>query len=228
MSTQPKPIPGGLIIVFDGIDGVGKTTQLQQTAASLRAAGWLVYTTRIHGGTPIGEQIRSVSLAKLTRPVETDLYLALAAQAALVVELASKRQEGYICLIDRSPMSIVGYQIYGDKLDPDLGWSEVDASMGRFAAELSIIYTASVTVALKRAQQKIEGNDDYFGSRSEAYFAAVQSGYREAATRYGAKIIDSEQGLEQVHAATMQLINEVISKQIVDASTPASPGPEHS
>ncbi len=63
MAQKAKRIEGGLVIIFEGIDGVGKTTQLELARKELEKAGWPVVTTRNMGGTPIGEALREVMMS---------------------------------------------------------------------------------------------------------------------------------------------------------------------
>jgi len=149
---KDKRIPGGLVVIFEGIDGVGKTTQLQLASETLQAEGWQIHATRSHGGTPIGEQLREVSLGRLHRPPATDLYISRAIHEALREELTDWRRNGDIILIDRGPLSLAAYQIYGDGVDPEIGWREVETDILRFNAELLLTYTAPVDIALGRAK----------------------------------------------------------------------------
>ena len=57
----------GIFITFEGLDGCGKSTQMEKLAVALRAEGREVVTTREPGGTPTGEKIRSVLLDSGTR-----------------------------------------------------------------------------------------------------------------------------------------------------------------
>ena len=191
MAKDMKTIPGGFIIFFEGIDGTGKTTQLKRTAEFLKSDGWLVETARAHGGTPIGEALRSVSLSNILRPPLTDLYISLAMHASLAEKVAEWRQTGAIILIDRSPLSMVAYQQYGDHLAPEIVEMAAAQAMSRFSAELCITYVATVDTAMERAKQKHTGNADHFESKGQMYFERVQQGYHAAAELYGCTVIDS-------------------------------------
>jgi dTMP kinase len=209
---EGKRIPGGLVIIFEGIDGVGKTTQLQMAATTLQTDGWLIHATRSHGGTPIGEQLREVSLGGLHRPPATDLYISRAIHEALREELADHRRNGEIILIDRGPLSLAAYQIYGDSVDPEIGWREVETDIACFSAELIITYTASVNIALERAKHRSKGKADYFESKPAHYFEKVHQGFLETSERFQATIIDAEDTLENVHNATMVAIRAAIDQ----------------
>ncbi len=214
MQVDSKTVPGGLVIVFEGLDGVGKTTQLDLTKQALEAAGWLVYSGRSHGGTPIGEQLRSVSHSDTPRPPLTDLYISFAMHAALAEELASQRLQGAICLIDRGALSNAAYQLYGGGLLDSLGWGVIDSEIYVYNSELTPLYQAPVAVALARAQSKTGGNADYFGSKPANYFEKVNRGYQDAARRYELPLIDANRSAELVQVDTMQAVQAAIEAKL--------------
>ncbi|HET7060021.1 MAG TPA: dTMP kinase [Candidatus Saccharimonadales bacterium] len=213
MSAEQKQIPGGMVIFFEGIDGVGKTTQLELAAKALQAEGWAVETTRSHGGTEIGEALREVSLSSAARPVETDFHISLAIHEALAVKVDGCREENRIILIDRGPISMAAYQMYGDGFDMKQGWSAVERDLAIFSPELNIIYTATTSIALDRARKRSGAKANYFESKPPGFFDAAQQGFMDSAERFGATIIDAEQPIGQVHAQTMKAIQAVVAKK---------------
>jgi dTMP kinase len=212
MDTPQQHIRGGLLIVFEGMDGVGKTTQLQLVEKQLEARGVLVKTKRSPGGTPIGEALRSVLLQDIPRPPMTDLYIALAIQEALHEAIAENRQAGNVILLDRSPLSIAAYQIYGSGIDETLGWNYIDKYMKLLRPDLVIVYTCPPEEALVRAQQKPTAGD-YFESMPLDYFKRVAQGYEAALQRYPSLVIDASKPVESVQAQTMSHIDQLLGKQ---------------
>jgi dTMP kinase len=212
MDTHQQHTPGGLLIVFEGMDGVGKTTQLQLVEKQLQERSMLVSTQRSLGGTPIGEALRSVLLQDTPRPPMTDLYIALAIQEALHEAVAEDRQAGSTILLDRSPLSIAAYQIYGSGIDETTGWNYIDKYMKLLRPDLVIVYTCPPEEALTRAQQKPTAGD-YFESMPLDYFERVAKGYEAALQRYPSLVIDASQPVEKVHAQTMEHIDQLLNKQ---------------
>jgi dTMP kinase len=214
MSATPKPIPNGLIVVFEGVDGVGKTTQLLLAKDALLSQGWPVYITRNLGGTPIGEELRKVMLAPLERPTTTNLYLSVAIQEALVGVIEAERAKDQLIFMDRGPLSLAAYEIYGGQLNETLGWQHVDAGMQQLKPELTIIYTADVKTALQRARRKSRPAD-YFESKPPGFFERVAHGYATAAERYPYEIItiDANQPIETVHGQTLRAIQQALDKK---------------
>lgn len=209
MSENKQQIPGGLVVMFEGIDGTGKTTQVQLVQQHLQQNDWPVSVKRSPGGTPIGEALRTALLDPAARPPLTDLYIALAIQEALIESIDSERAVGPVILLDRSPLSIAAYQVYGSGIDEAMGWGYVDDHMQRLKPDLVIIYECDASDALKRARQK-SNSHDYFENMPLSYFERVAKGYRAAADRYPSVIIDASQSIEQVNAQTMQHISKLL------------------
>ncbi len=214
MNANPRRINDGLIVVFEGIDGTGKTTQLNLAKEALTAEGWPVQATRNLGGTPIGEELRKVMLSNIERPSTTNLYISVAIQEALAEALALERQKAGIILLDRGPLSLAAYEVYGGGLDETLGWQHVEAGLAKLRPELTIIYAADVGRALRRLRDK-PGQADYFESQAPDYFEKVDRGYQAAAQRYPDSVvtIDANQSIEAVHEQTMTAISQALAKK---------------
>ena len=201
----------GLIIYFDGPDGVGKTTQLRMAADQLRDEGRQVHATRTLGGTPIGEMLREALLSGNDRPVESDLYMALASQHSLAAEVLEKRREGKIVLIDRSPLSIVAYQVHGDHLKPNRGYRAAQELFDLIKPDLIITYRAGSNRLKERRQKRNhEIGNDYFEVKPYKYHADVAKGFTEAAGRFKAKVIKADASIDEVHKATMAVIRPLL------------------
>ncbi len=213
MIPPARPLTDGLVVLFEGIDGVGKTTQVDLTRQALETAGWPVLSTRSLGGTPIGEALREVMVSALPRPAMTDLYVSLAIQEALVDVIVSARRQGQIVLMDRGPLSLAAYQIYGGGIDPNLGWKHVQDGMLSLRPELSILYTADVQQSIERGRQQ-SGKADYFESQPLSYFERVSSGYIIAAERYPVQTVDAGQSIEAVEQQTLDLVARAIDAKL--------------
>jgi dTMP kinase len=199
--------------MFDGPDGVGKTTQVAMAAKALRDKGLEVYVTKTHGGSPIGEALRDVSLSNLERTPLTDLYISLAMHSALVASIEQKRAEGTIILVDRSPLSIVAYQAFGSGLDKDFTLGVVDIDMQLFKPDCVIVYDAPIKITRQRMADRNAKNNtkkEYFESKSADYFERVANGYRTAAAHFNAYIVEAVESAESVHKQTMKLIRKCL------------------
>jgi dTMP kinase len=197
----------GKIIYFDGPDGVGKSTQLKMAAQALRDQVYDVHATRTLGGTHIGEMLRDVMLAEVDRPAATDLYIALACQHALAHDVIERRNEGEIVLIDRSPLSIIGYQVFGDGLNKEDGYRATSELIDLIKPDLIFVYRAPAEeLERRRTQRNHAAGHDYFEVKPLAYHKKVAKGFEEAAQKFSADIIDARGDVDDIHAATMNII----------------------
>jgi dTMP kinase len=209
MSENKHHIDGGLVIMFEGIDGTGKTTQLALVEHMLKQDNWLVSTSRSPGGTPIGEALRTVMLQKQPRPAMTDLYIAAAIQEALIEAMNAERAAGKVILHDRGPLSIAAYQIYGGGVDESIGWHYVERGMNQLKPDLVIVYSCDPKEALRRAHQQ-SGTADYFTNQPLSYFERVAKGYQEVEKRYKVVVIDATASIDAVHERTMHYVNQLL------------------
>ncbi len=109
----------GLFIVFEGIDGAGKTTQVNRLAGALAKRGLPVVLTRDPGGTPLGEKLRDTLLrSNLIIDARAEAFLYAAARAQMVVELvAPALKSGKVVISDRFSDSTFAYQGAGRGLE---------------------------------------------------------------------------------------------------------------
>lgn len=197
--------------MFDGPDGVGKTTQIQLVAEDLTTQGYRVHTTRSHGGTPFGEKLREVSLSDIERSALTDYYLSLTMHSALRDDVHARRDAGEIILIDRSPLAIWAYQVFASGLDRQTVEQEIDADMQAFDVDLVIVYEAGLDVLQRHlAQRNQSAKTDYFESKPADYFERVIAGYQFAAARYQATVIDASTTITDVHTASTAAIRTIL------------------
>ena len=111
--------PRGKFITFEGLDGSGKSTQIEKLARSLRAHGVSVTVTREPGGTTTGEKIREVLLHSATAGVSplAEMALMFASRAQHIHEVIQPAlAEGRVVLCDRFTDSTEAYQGGGRKL----------------------------------------------------------------------------------------------------------------
>jgi dTMP kinase len=201
----------GLIIYFDGPDGVGKTSQLKLTANDLRGHGHAVHPTRTLGGTHIGEMLRDVMLTETERPVQTDLHIALACQYALAEKVLKLREEGEIVLIDRSPLSIIGYQVFADGIDRGYGYAAAQGLLDLIKPDLILVYAApGKELERRRRQRNHDSGHDYFEVKPLSYHQKVADGFDEAARRFDARVIDASGDADHVFDATLQQVLKIL------------------
>ena len=110
----------GLFVTFEGIDGSGKTTQVQEFIRRLKEASLPFLLVREPGGTEIGEKIRDILLDKANSDIfpVTELLLYSASRHQLIRQsVLSSLQNGEIVVLDRFFDSTTAYQGFGRGID---------------------------------------------------------------------------------------------------------------
>ena len=170
-----------LAIAFDGPDGVGKSTQVELTAAWLCSLGYKVHTARASGGTPIGEELRKASLSDHPRTAETDVYISLAMHTALGLDIKKRVKEGEICLIDRSPLAILAYNTFGSQLsEQKMGYGAMDKMLRLWDLDALFLFEADQTIVDARRHARTNKPSDFYEKQNSAYHDRVRQGYIKA------------------------------------------------
>jgi len=187
----------GILITFEGLDGVGKTTQVARTQAWLTAQGYRVKVVREPGGTPWGEAIRTVLLHHdLPRHATAEFLLFAAARAELVpTVLAPWLNQGGILLADRYLDSSVAYQGYGGGGDLAL--------IQAVNAAITAPAPPQCTFWLDGPAHVSADPDDLIESRPSAFFDRVRQGYQALANQHPGRIVrlDASASPDSVFAA---------------------------
>ena len=199
----------GIFITLEGIEGVGKTTQVDYVAEALRTRGHQVTLTREPGGTSVGESIRNILLNSLDLDIseETELLLMFAARAQhiqRVINPALARNELVVC--DRFTDASFAYQgggrgIADEKIELLKNW--VQASL---TPDLTLLLDAPVEVGMERADKR--GELDRFESEDFKFFQSIRNKYLELAARETDRIvvIDASADLEEVQQQIEQTL----------------------
>ena len=193
---------GGLaFLCFEGVDGVGKTTQIDLFRQWLGPNGREIVVCRDPGGTPLGEQLRELLLARkdLALAPRAELLLYMASRAQLVSEVIRPAlARGALVISDRYLLANLAYQCYAG--DNDL---EQARSVGRVATDgLLPDLTFLLDMPAKQARERRgEQALDRMESRGVDYLESVRQGYREEQSAWPAPvaIIDAAQPQEDVH-----------------------------
>jgi dTMP kinase len=170
----------GRLIVFEGVEGAGKSTQLRRLADRLARAGLIVRTYREPGGTPAGNRIREVLLDPArTLDARTEALLFMASRAELVAgEVRPALAAGHTVLLDRFFLSTYAYQVGGRGLsEPDVVAANRVAT-GGLVPDLTVLLAMSADAGMARAEGR--GPAD----RMERLGAAFHRRVEEAFARY--------------------------------------------
>jgi dTMP kinase len=202
----------GRLIVFEGIDGCGKTTQIRMFHDFLVAQNRDVAMFREPGGTGLGEELRSLLLNVKADGVAIDkrseLFLFLASRAQAVVEnYIPLMQRGGIALLDRFIDSSIAYQGAGRYLD-----MQTIFDLCMFATRgLKPSVSVFIDVPLDVCQQRMieSGKADRFDSEDEEFHARVRDGYFEWFTEnatYPYVIVNGLGTPEEVHQRILSAV----------------------
>jgi len=182
----------GKLIVFEGVEGSGKTTQIQQTAAWLQShcgKDREVVVTREPGGTILGRQIRQLLLDDShSMSDRTELLLYGADRAEHVTSLIKPQLDrGNFVLCDRFTDSTIAYQGYGRGFDR----SDIDSidrlATGGLQSDLTLWLDLDVTIGLKRVL--VRGKPDRMERSTLDFHQRVRLGYQELANSYPNRIV---------------------------------------
>lgn len=213
---MPERIEPGIVIALDGPDGVGKTEQVRLLGEYFTGLGRHTHTTRHSGGTPIGEELRKVSLSHNPRPPETDLYITLAMGMALSEDNARRKAAGEIVIIDRSPLSAIAYQAYGDEMeDKQIVFDTCEKLIEAEQIGLLIFLTAAMDILMSRRNGR--GATDYFELKGLDYHKRVDEGYKDGLEflrhRQGAGLkvitVDATPDIQTVHQTIVENIDNL-------------------
>jgi dTMP kinase len=193
----------GRFIVFEGIEGAGKSSQVEPLARRLRERGIAVVTTREPGGSPVAERIRGVLLDPESRGLcaDAELLLVFAARAEHLHQvILPALQAGTWVICDRFTDATYAYQGGGRGLDPGRIAILEDLVQGGLRPDLTLVFDLSPELGLARASARRQGVPDRFESERSAFFEAAREVYlarvRARPERY--LVLDASQPMEQV------------------------------
>jgi dTMP kinase len=169
----------GFFVTFEGIEGVGKSTQLERAAAVLVATGRSVTKTREPGGTPVAERLREVVLAagRETIVPAAELMIMAAARAqhtAHVIRPALERDEVVLC--DRYVDATYAYQGGGRGVEDRHIGALMALATGDLVPDLTLLFDAPVVLALGRARRR-GGSGDRIEAETVEFFERVRARY---------------------------------------------------
>lgn len=175
-----------MFVSFEGLDGSGKTTQVERLRVSLEAEGREVVTAREPGGTELGEQIRALVLhgGEMTPWAEALLYAAARAElVAEVIEPALAR--GADVLLDRYFDSSVVYQGVGRGLGRDEVLQLNLLAVGGLVPDRTFV----LAVDAGRSLGRVGGLPDRIEREDAAFHERVAAGYEELASLFPERVV---------------------------------------
>jgi dTMP kinase len=210
----------GKFITFEGLDGVGKSTQLENLAAWLRRRGIDVITTREPGGTGLGEKLRAVLLSSRTAGLTAGAELALmfADRAQHVEEqILPALERGQWMLCDRFTDSSEAYQGGGRELGSALVLQLHKSLCHDLQPDLTILMLSDVARTVARARRrnveqskKMKDDENRFEKEDRAFYDRVLAAYMAIAKRAPERVVqvNAKDAVSKVHEKIARIVEE--------------------
>lgn len=211
--------PTGVLIVFEGNDGAGKTIVLQAVAKNLKEKGMDVLTTREPGGSPVSEQIRTVLLDcanEMDAKTEALLYAA-SRREHLVKTLLPALSQGRIVLCDRFLDSSLAYQGGARGLGFDVIEELNDFGLEGFRPDLTLFFGLDEPTQKKRRIQR--GNQNRLDLENDLFHHKVNKAF-DALLEQGKEprvFIDASKPLQEVIQEVTQKVEAFLAHKKAEA-----------
>jgi dTMP kinase len=209
----------GKFITFEGLDGCGKSTQLERLATALGEENLAVVVTREPGGTATGEKIRQLLLDTSTSALAplSELALMFASRAQHISEvILPALSQGRIVLCDRFTDSTEAYQGGGRKLGSEGVLALHRILCGDLQPDLTILMDSDVSASVERARRRnqartsrtAESDENRFEQENRAFFARVRTSYLAIATREPQRVVvvDARGTPDATHQQIMTIV----------------------
>ncbi|MEO6392342.1 MAG: dTMP kinase [Pyrinomonadaceae bacterium] len=204
---------GGLFVTFEGVDGSGKSTQLEMLAAELRRRGQVVLSTREPGGTPLGIRLRE-SLLDINEQVDplAELLIFAADRAQHVrTVIQPALAKAKTVLSDRYADATVAYQGAGRGFPRETIDQVIALATGGLKPDLTLFFDLPVEEGLHRISARAAdgGHSDRIDVESHAFHQAVRDGYlaiaRAEPERF--RVIDAMGTAGEIHARVLKIVS---------------------
>ena len=203
----------GKFITVEGIEGVGKTTNMEYLQQLISAAGKDLVVTREPGGTPLGEAIRGLLLDPEYKGMDPDceLQLMFAARAEHLDKVIKPAiSSGRWVLCDRFTDATYAYQGGGRGLDTEKIAELEELVQGEFRPDLTLLLDVPVEVGLARAGKR--SAPDRFEQEQVEFFERVRQAYLDMAQMHAGRyrVIDASEPLEKVQLQIAEALRVIL------------------
>jgi dTMP kinase len=218
--ATPRSGGGGRFITFEGIEGTGKTTQIDRLARTLRGGGTEVVVTREPGGTALGRELRTLLLQPSPEPMSplAELLLYVADRAQHLTELVEPAlARGAIVLCDRYKEATLAYQGYGRALGVERVHDlHRHAPLDRVPDRTIVLELDPVESVARAARRNEEHNLTAIEGRFEQerleFHRRVLEGYRAlaAAEPDRIRIVDARGDVDRVERRVLDAVRDLL------------------
>ncbi len=207
----------GLFVTFEGIDGSGKSTQMQLCAQALEAAGHSVVITRNPGGTAFGLELRQILLhsTQTVYPM-SELLLFIADRAQHMNEMVFPAlAEGKVILCDRHMDSTLAYQGYGRGLPLATIRELNEIAIQGHKPDLTLLFDGDPAILAQRVNNR--GQADRLEGEKADFHRRVREGFLELAQLEPQRIqvLNALEPIEQLQTQTLQHVQNALKHCLV-------------
>jgi dTMP kinase len=204
-----------MYIVFDGMDGSGKGTQMKLLQERF---GTTAVFTREPGGTPFAEEIRGIvrdnPLAARSTALNNFLLFWAAREELQHNLVAPALAAGKHVFSDRGDSSTYAFQLWGEEHRELLGLFKImrrhvfegERLFKRRAPDLYVIFDLPAQIARDRVMQDNTREQNHFDVRELAYYERVRQGFHSFAKTWSVVFVDAMQTPAEVHREVLELL----------------------
>lgn len=186
-------------IFIEGLDGSGKSTQIELLKEFLEARGETVRVLREPGGSEYFEKLREVHYSELNRPAISDALLTGAGRAANIELTKACLEKGEWVLSDRAYPSTFAYQ-HAQGVEWETIVTINNLALEDFAYDYKFLIDTSVEVASQRITKRQGTKRDHWEKRGKAFFEQIRANYlRLAKEDTEIIILDGNQTIQAIH-----------------------------
>ncbi len=203
-----------MFIVFEGVDGTGKSTQLEKCRDWMEQLGHQVEVCRDPGSTSLGIKLREILLQRSELQIDfvAESFLFMAARAQMVAELIKPAlQHGKVVLCDRFVLSTVVYQGHAGNIQAADLWNVNAVATEGVSPDLVLVFDAPLEIAM----QRVGPRRDRMESRGSEYFEQVRQGFlTEASQHDNIQVIDASGNPDEIHQQVQTIVRTCLLTEV--------------
>ncbi|HEX9161401.1 MAG TPA: dTMP kinase [Thermoanaerobaculia bacterium] len=204
-----------MFITFEGIEGSGKSTQLQRVASFLRDRGRTVVATKEPGGTAIADRIRAILLdsKNVIDPLAEVLLFAASRRQHTVEVIRPASERGEIVLCDRYADSTLAYQGFGRLINLDQLRTLNRWATGDLDPDLTLLFDLAEQIGLSRAVRRnstAAEDEGRFEAEDLRFHRRVREGYLALAAAEPSRfaVVDANGSIDDVFERTLEALRK--------------------